>query len=260
MKKFEIAGTEFELAIDDGKFHASPSSVLTLPSALVCAMSSASYQFPEFKQALLDALSPFQIVSKYWSMMALNMILQMDADAEHIVYVGSWFGQQSAMSARHVRNYSHYEVDLVDKDVMACRVAQYLINADQYHRRSNLMIRTADIFDLPNKYPSGTVFVWSGLEHFDNNDVERFLEQNTASTFIFQSTSMPAEDHTNLAGDVDDLTSCLPVGWDEGIVYRGEIQCALGSRYMMVVRGPGCDDLEDDDEDSEPDGLDGPNR
>lgn len=258
MIEFDVAGTRFELVQDEGAFHANPSSMMALPAALVCGISSASYQFPDQKQALLDALSPFQIVSKYWSTMALNIILEFDPDAEHVVYVGSWFGQQSAMATRTVMNYTNYGVDLVDKDPVACRIAQFLIKADPYHARCDPLVRTADIFDLSHKYRAGTVFVWNGLEHFDNNDVETFLEKNTESTFIFQSTSMEAADHTNCAGHIDDLLSCLPVGWEDGIVYRGEIQCDLGSRYMLVVRGPGCDPLDDDEDES--DGLDSPNR
>lgn len=256
--EFEIAGTQFERVLEEGKFFANPSSALTLPISLVCGMSSASYQFPEQKQALMDALSPFQIVSKFWSTMALNNLLMMDPDIETIVYVGSWFGQQSALASRYVRNYLSWKVELVDADPEACRVAQYLINHDSYHQRNQPTVRIADIFTLRDKYQENTVFVWNGLEHFDNDEVEKFLESNTGSSFIFQSTSMEADDHTNLATDIEDLTSCIPPGWDD-IVYRGEILCELlGSRYMMAVRGPECDPIQE--EESESDGLDGPNR
>jgi hypothetical protein len=258
MQEFEIAGTKFELVLDDGVFNANPSSLLTLPTALICGMSSASYQFPEEKQALLDALSPFQIVSKYWSTMAINELVLLDPNVETIVFVGSWYGQQSAMSSRFVRDYRDHRIYLVDKDPVASRIAQYLIKHDSYHRRCEPVVWMKDIYDLSSEFPPDTLFVWNGLEHFDNNDVEKFLEQNTESTFLFQSTSMEAKDHANLARDIEDLLAPLPAGWDAGVVYRGELQCELGSRYMLAVRGPGCDELEV--ESDENDGLDGPNR
>jgi hypothetical protein len=257
--KFEVAGTAFELVMDEGAFNANPSSLLTLPTALVCGMSSASYNFTDEKQALLDALSPFQIVSKFWSTMAVNQLMHLDPDIEAIVYVGSWYGQQSAIASRFVTNYADQKVYLVDKDPVASRVAQYLINHDSYHRRVSPIVWMKDIFTLTNEFPANTLFVWNGMEHFDNNEVETFLEQNTESTFLFQSTNMEAKDHTNLATHISDLLACLPVGWDEEIVYSGEIECELGSRYMMAVRGPGCEPLSEEDPEDDIH-LDGPNR
>lgn len=254
MNTFDFAGTQFDLVRNEGIISANPSSMMTVPAALVGGLSSASYQFPDEKQAILDALSPFQLISKYWSTMAMNHLLDIAPDTEKIVYVGSWFGQQSALAQRICREYNNYAVYLVDKDPVASRVAQYLIKHDAYHRRSEPTVWMKDIFMLSNEFPANTVFVWNGLEHFDSNDVEMFLEHNTESSFIFQSTSMQANDHVNLAGDVDDILDVLPTGWDEGILYKGELQCDLGSRYMMVVRGPGCDPIveyDDSDEDNE---------
>ena len=257
---FEVAGTKFIPVLEDGDFELNPAATLTLPSALVCALSSASYNFSEQKQAILDALSPFQFVSKVWSIGALAQMLELDPDITDIVFVGSWFGQQSAMACRMVTNLNDYQVVLVDKDPEAHRVAQYLLKCDSYHRRAAPTLLNKDIFEM--QFDSGALFVWSGLEHFDDNDVEKFLEKHSACSFIFQSTDMENDQHGNKAYEVDDILESVPAGWDSGVIYRGEIECEdLGHRYMMCLRGPGVVvDEPGTDFDDINDGLDGPNR
>ena len=253
---FEVAGTDFTAVLEEGQFELNPASVLALPLSLVCGMSRASYEFVEQKQALLDALSPFQIVSKMWSITATASMLERVPDTDHIVYVGSWFGQQSAIACRHIPNYGEFVITCVDKDPAATHVGRYLLKCDSYHRRNLPDFVTKDIFEM--SFEANTLFVWNGLEHFDANEVEKFLERHTECSFIFQSTSMEAADHTNLAHDVEDLLNVLPAAWDDGIVYRGEIECDLGSRYMMCVHGPGVE-LSPDEPDGdyfENDGLD----
>lgn len=257
-ENFEVAGTEFTPILEQGDFELNPAAYLTLPVALVAGLSKASYTFTEQRQAIFDALSPFQFMSKVWSIGALSAMLDADPDITEIVFVGSWFGQQSAMACRMLSRYSDYPVVLVDKDPEAHRVAQFLFKCDSYHRRVAPSLLNKDIFEM--QFDSGALLVWSGLEHFDDNEVEKFLERHTGCSFIFQSTDMDADDHVNKAYDVDDILECLPAGWDEGICYRGEIECDdLGHRYMMCVRGPGVV-IEEDQDYEHNDGLDGPNR
>lgn len=250
VKNFEVAGMSF-LLTEEGRFQYSPMTTLGLPVALVCGLAAASYEFPEQKQAILDALTPFQIVSKIWSSQCAQDIMRMEDSDEtrHIVHVGSWFGQQSALMVRSGAYYD-WSVQLVDKDPEACRVAAALLRMDSYHRRAKPVITPRDIFELETFAP-GTTFVWNGLEHFEPADVEKFLDRNSECAFVFQSTSMPATDHNNLAFCVDDILKAVPAGWDDGIVYKGELQTELGSRFMMAILGPGFDPgagAEDDEE------------
>ena len=269
-KEFDFAGLSCSLE-EEGRFQLNPSTAVGLPTALVCGLAAMSYQFPEQKQPILDALTPFQIVSKIWSSQCVQDVMQLEDSVEHqqMIFVGSWFGQQSAMMARWAGGYGEWTVQLVDKDLEACRVAQTLLRTDSYHRRLQPKVVNRDIFELT--FDPGTLFVWNGLEHFESSDVEAFLEKHTECAFVFQSTSMPANDHINLANDISDLLTVLPTGWDDGILYKGELSTQIGSRYMMAVCGPGfvigdqeevtmtrspkSVDIEEEDEDEEP-----PNR
>lgn len=256
-REFEVAGLDFTIE-EEANFQINPMAALTLPIALVSGLAAASYQFPEQKQAILDALTPFQIVSKVWSALCTQRMMSLaDADeAEKLVFIGSWFGQQSAMMARSAPDYKSWSVQLVDKDPDACRVAQALIRCDSFHRRVAPVVTPRDVFELT--FDPGSILVWNGLEHFDSAQVETFLSRHTECAVVFQSTSMPANDHVNLAHSVDDILKAVPSGWDDGILYRGELITSLGSRYMMALHGPGFDAAPIDDED-EGSYLDGPN-
>ena len=248
IREFEVAGTMFTLE-QEGRFQLNPVSTLGLPTALVCGLASASYTFVDQKQAILDALTPFQIVSKIWSSQCVQdmMMLEDANEVQRLVFVGSWFGQQSAMMARSAQSYQEWKVQLVDKDPEACRMAQALIRMDAYHRRVQPVVTPRDVFDLT--FEPGSLLVWNGLEHFDANAVSTFLERHSECAVVFQSTSMPAHDHVNLASCVDDILRAVPEDWDDGVLYKGELTTDLGSRYMMAICGPGFEigDREGDD-------------
>jgi hypothetical protein len=241
INRFEIAGLVIELINEEGEFTLNPATNLTLPVSLVCGLSAVSYSFADCRQAVLDALSPFQIASKIWSSQAAQNVMQFPGAQEErsIVFVGSWFGQQSAMMARSATHYMEWNITLVDKDPIAHEVAKTLLSKDSYHRRCSPDLVNDNIFNMA--FDPGTVFVWNGLEHFEYMDVGDFLTRHSDCAFVFQSTSMPATDHINLAQDLDDLLKVIPSDWDEKILYRGELSTNLGSRYMMVVAGPGFD-------------------
>ena len=127
-------------------------------------------------------------------------------------------------------------------------MASALLRCDAYHKRCSPEIINKSIFDM-DTFPSNSLFMWPGLEHFDPKQVEQFLERHNESTFVLQSTSMPADDHINVAHHVDDILNCVPPDWD--ILYKGEITMHLGSRFMLVARGPGANDFEPVEDDPE---------
>lgn len=215
---------------------------ITLPLQLVTGLVNLSYSHIDQKQAILDALSPYQIASKLWATRVIEGCLSEDRFYPwQCVLPGSWYGQQASLLARSRMQIQRYL--LIDKDPKACAVAARLIvEADGFNRKDITTVIDKSIFTCGapwNEWSKGpTLFVWNGLEHFDRGLVQKFLSDNPYFSFCLQSTNFQdAEGHETLCTDIQYLLDYVPESHHSLIRYAGELQTNLGSRYMVLYEG-----------------------
>lgn len=215
----------------------------SLTTDIVCGMSRLSYHMPQFKQEVLDALSPFQIVSKLWAAGIIRNVADYEHSPDRIAFFGSWFGQQSALLSRQIRGYSNNEVFLVDKRKDACEAAEFLLRGDDKHSEGgNVKIVQQDAltweFPAVNEKIAGFVndlVVWNGIEHFDMLGVAEYINAHPKVAFCLQGTDLQDPDHINLVKSINDLIEILSDDRREQICYAGQIQCEFASRFMLFV-------------------------
>lgn len=247
--KFTIGGLSLDLIEDaDNEFVFVPSS-FQLPVDLVCGLSAASYEFPDQKQNILDALSPFQIASKLWSTsISCDVIDEIGNDQKlMVVFPGGWYGQQSALMCRRSHEYRSAMKCVIDKDKKSLDVFMKLIECDPYHKMFAPSYVCADFFadidwngqseELKSKIVSmreggNFVYVWNGIEHFDEDEVKDLIVNCPEATFVMQSTNMKHDDHSALCESLEYLCDYVPM--DRDIMYKGELKCDLGSRFMIA--------------------------
>jgi hypothetical protein len=249
--EFTLGGVPFYLIEyyhrEEGLSASLSETFLTLPSELVCGLANQSFIHPKQKQAVLDALSPFQVFSKVWATQILGSIVGKVAQQERqFIFPGAWFGQQSSLMHRNTR-FRMRDTILVDMDPEACQVAESLLDSDTYSRNGNVSIINSDFFKINegketdqeiwhNRDPQA-IYVWNGLEHFDPQTVKCFIADHPFSTFCLQSTSMMAEDHIHTCNDILDLLDYIPESKASSVEYAAEVSVPFGSRYMVIFSG-----------------------
>jgi len=230
----------------------------SLPTDMVTGMSRMSYRYPELKQEVLDALSPFQIQSKLWMCSVVRDVLDHEFSADRIAMFGSWFGQQAALLSRQVRGYENIKTYLIDQREIACLAAKFMLDSDEkYTHGSKVEFSRSDALkwefpgsvqknssDNPN-FPSvqalrNAVFdqdmiIWNGVEHFDRQEVLAYVRNHPDVAFALQGTDLPDPEHTNKVLSEDDLLSMVPEERHESIVYLGSLRCDFATRYTAVL-------------------------
>lgn len=209
-----------------------------IPVDLVTGLVSHTYERPEWKQPVLDALSPFQITSKLWATSVLAKIIGEDYERSPILFFGSWFGQMNSLLARKMLNYHNRRVALIDIDPLACQMAQYVRESDQWLiSQQDVAIvcgdaLTYDLSAFADECGAEPIVVWTGIEHFEEGKVKRYIEdhQGAKAIYLLQGTNMPADDHVN------PITSCeaLEQYFDSSPIYSAELKTELGSRFQLV--------------------------
>lgn len=262
---YTVAGEEFTLtqgqSPDDSDHYIGslrPAVFLSLPIPLVSASMEAMKKFPEQAAKIAHSLTIRELAPMLWRCKAVEAVLVAQSDIENIVIVGARFGQQSAIMSRSAANYAECNVRLIEPDEGARAVAAFLLSKDPYHGRQEVAFDS--VLDLDRVYPSHTLFLWENLEQFESTDVEVFLENNPMSSFIFTARDPASSTCVFPVTDFEDIETVLPIGWENGVVYRGDLQSSQETTFMFIVHGPGVQLDEKDEEGDENDGLDGPNR
>jgi hypothetical protein len=202
-----------------------------LPLGYISFLVAKTYDDPDLKQQVLDALSPFQLVSKAWAVSTLKQVNIFRTT----YYPGSWFGQL-ATSIHHTykNDYARCGVTvehvLIDLDPRCSAVAKDVVT--WYLTRSPWIV-VGDLFTLsPPTEPS--LFVWTGLEHFDLEKVRQLVHAcPTGTTFLFQGTDMPAPDHINPISSSDQILLALGVDSSK-VCTKGSLYSSVGNRHQVV--------------------------
>ena len=245
IRKIHFAGEQYVLAEEEkGQTRYMP--VQVVPIEVVSGMSRLTYSNPKMVQQVLDALSPFQLMSKMWAAQICATFLDNTREGQSITHAtmpGSWLGQQSAFLCRASRTYSDVQVSMIDSDYQAVQAAKLLHTWDSYHNRMNVDFVHSDIFsdslnddenNLENSL-SKRLIIWNGLEHFDPEKVKKFLQKSNASICL-QSTSMKAEDHSHTVNCIEELLEYLPDRYADRGYYAGSLEGPLGVRYMVLAK------------------------
>lgn len=222
---------------------------LLLSNEYMSSLVAESYRRDiDIKQQVLDALSPFQSMSKAWAAAVLDLVLNEVNDDEclkpdlSVTHCGSWFGQQAAILLENNRFRSRlYEQTLIDLDLTAMLVADRVLSI--YGKQDQIPYRNFAVSDVAN-YPfvgkdsNLNVVMWTGVEHFDPDQVKASVQTATDNTlFILQGTDMFAPDHINPIHKREDLVDWMVS--DGQIQYTlyflGTMQCPYGSRHCAAV-------------------------
>ncbi len=202
-----------------------------LPLDYISFLVTYTYSAPCLKQPVLDALSPFQLVSKAWAVSALKYV----PSFKSVYYPGSWFGQLAVSvhhtyKSDHARHGNTVEHTLVDLDLRSCDVAKAVIAP--YMPRQHIVLVGDALTLRPPTEPS--LFLWTGLEHFNLEKVKQFVRRSLpGTTFLFQGTDMPAPDHISPISSPDVILAALDVD-PESVSYKGSILSHIGNRHQVV--------------------------
>lgn len=215
-----------------------------LPISVVSHLVGCSYT--GHGQAVLDALSPFQLMSKAWATRILrNLMWGPKGNYQHVehVYIGSWFGQQALLD--HLDNHPSINghcpgrghTELIDKDELAMIVARKIREGFIDKEHDLITYSVCDAMAKPlkwsdSKYPG--IVVWNGLEHFHPREAAAYVQNAPAgTTFLCQATNMPADDHQMLYHGTyafSNLWGDRPVN----IEAEGWMKCVVGTRYLVA--------------------------
>lgn len=180
------------------------------------------------RQAVLDALSPFQVLSKLWLVSLIKPYLK---EYDNIVIVGSWFGQLAPM-IHHIAEENKFYL-LIDIDPDACYVANDLTEKLGLNSR----VLSADVFDI---YLSDhlanlkTLVVWSGVEHFHKAKATSWIQAQSSKlpiSWVLQGTDMAGDDHISPVFSPEDLEHYF---YNGSLVFQGALKTSLGSRVMTL--------------------------
>lgn len=189
-----------------------------------------SDEFKSQKQAVLDALSPFQLASKTW---AKSVLEKYDAQSEpHVVYhLGAWYGQLAAMMLASA-SFSEVKHVLIDRDPVASQAQRVLFGS-----RSDLVVSNSDALSLRPSQSRCNVVVWSGLEHFPEESIKSIASHVPSGTrVLIQGTSLPDDDHVTPIDSLESLKDRTHYFHDSQILYSGELKTNFGSRFMLVLQ------------------------
>lgn len=240
----KLGGTEYSIEYSDTlsyqeeEFKGTEYLDSNLPIDLVSGLVSQSYARPDIKQQVLDALSPFQVLSKLWATSVLSKIIGEDYERSPFVYIGSWFGQLNSLMSRRVDNYLTRDVIMLDMDPTACAVSKWLVEHDQWQSPTTqvkVILGDAMLFDLSvlaDDQAASPIVVWTGVEHFDPKAVKSYINDHAGAkaVFLLQGTDMPAPDHVGLVHSCEELEQYF----DGTPIYSARLKTAVGSRYQMV--------------------------
>lgn len=243
----KLGGIEYTIEYSDtidgqaGEFQMSEYLHSHLPADLVCNLVAQTYAKPELKQPVLDALSPFQVLSKLWASSVLAQIIGDDYERSPFVYFGSWFGQLNSLMSRRVSGYMSRPVTMIDQDPVACEIAKLVLEADQWQTAKGLpehiQIVNGDCthFDLcafADTWGAAPIVVWTGVEHFTEKSVVEYIECNEDcnAVYLLQGTNMPADDHINLIQGFRQLEQYF----DGDPIYSACLRTAIGDRFQTV--------------------------
>lgn len=223
---FTFGGVTFSCEGDRGSIKQTLNGLL--PLSYVSFLVAQSYNSPELRQQVLDALSPFQLVSKAWAV----AVLRHEITARYVYYPGSWLGQLAvAIQNKYRADYSlkHF---LIDKDPVCSEVARQAMS--MYIPGTPCVMET-DVFStsLP-EYEERSLVVWTGLEHFDLEKVRGWVHLCPAgTTFLFQGTDMPAPDHVSPISSPEEILAALDVD-PKSAYYKGSLLSHIGNRHQVV--------------------------
>lgn len=240
----KYAGLEYELVYSDTanseKGPALEFFQTHLPTDLVCPLIAAAYSFPEAKEAVIDSLSPFQVLSKQWACTVLSHVLGEDYERSPFVYFGSWFGQLNSLMSRRVPGYNNHQVVLIDQEPLACQVAKTVLDADVWQksfRQSPIGVVEGDAlkFDLQafsEETGADPIVLWTGIEHFEAYAVQDYIEEHERcnALYLLQGTNMPADDHVNPIHSCAEMESYF----DGDPIYSARLHTELGDRFLIV--------------------------
>lgn len=206
-KVFRYAGIDFEITSWRKPLGMLPGTS-DLPIEIVSMLAAETYGTNK-QQSVIDALSPFQIMSKAMAVRGLEAMMLLKGPRNNdLVYFGSWFGQQAILDylwwAKTPVSWRPGAIDsltLVDLDQKALDISERLLS-----QVSASLVGIAEVetqfkaCDALGYYPKWSdapgIIIWTGLEHFDQNKAARYIRYAQPGTrFLIQATDMPGEDH-----------------------------------------------------------------
>lgn len=245
-----FAGLEFEFQFYDDTCMQERGSILTTVQnhfhpSYIAGLVAATYGRPNIKQAVLDALSPFQMMSKSWMSSLVAYAIQQVANEEYdghypdfnLRYHGSWFGQSAHLDNQHVDGPQVESMTLIDLDENAMDVARHMSVDKCAGLGNNVAYVVGDALDYPFASEERNVVIWNGVEHFPKGSVQKFIAQAPRGTlFCLQGTDMPAPDHINPVIEISDLYDPEAEMRNDHLLYFGGLMtCSFARRFAVAV-------------------------
>lgn len=226
--KFSFGGVDFLCEGDHGYIKQTLKSLL--PLDYVSFLAAQSYNSHDLRQQVLDALSPFQLVSKAWAV----SVLRHEITDRYVYYPGSWLGQLAVAIHHKYKDDHSLKHVLIDKDPVCSEVAR---QAMSLYAPGMPCVMATDVFStsLP-EYQKRSLVMWTGLEHFDLNKVRDYVHYRpfaSGTTFLFQGTDMPAPDHISPISSPDVILAALDIDPDS-VYYKGSLLSHIGNRHQVV--------------------------
>jgi hypothetical protein len=255
-KRFADLKFQFEFCIDT---RLSTDSHLTIPTRYLGAeyisnlVTHTYRQDIDIAQSVLDAISPYQMMSKAWAVEVLRHVWNKVVENEpglrtmNVVHPGSWFGQLASMLKEDsylgpkVIDQCLIDVDPQAIEVSAKCLRQYRSFFPEEHLDSLELFKAQDLFEAENLFVStdaetANVVLWPGVEHFDKEKTRKFIRSSPKGTlFVLLGTDTVLDEHINPIAGPEQL-----VDWDEeranrhSLYFMGTMKCYFGSRHCVA--------------------------
>ena len=205
-----------------------------LDAHFVGELVNKTYDNPQLLPSVRDALSPFQLMSKFWAAETVDVVLHKKPDLySHVVYVGAWFGLQCSIFSSYGGAPSEHV--LIDKDESVLEIAGNCLAVTR--RLLSIKGLAVDVADYEiASFASGRkpIIFWTGVEHFEDAFLRDYLDryEGTGALVCMQGTDLKAPDHINPIRSEKQLESYF-----HGTpLYSGCLSIGVANRYQVVAR------------------------
>jgi hypothetical protein len=162
-----------------------------------------------------DAFRIKQMQGKIWLLDALTRYCQ--DKTQPVLVIGSWFGFTSFC----LWKAGFTNITEVDPDGRLTVFAKHLNRFNKQFKHITLDVNALNLKDY-------AIIINPSSEHIINNSW--FDSIRSGSLVILHSTNMPAEDHTNLCVDVEEMQTKYPLD----IRYSGTLDLEQYKRFMLI--------------------------
>lgn len=205
-----------------------------LDAHFVGALINKTYDRPQLLPSVRDALSPFQLMSKFWAAETLDVVLQKNPSLySHVVYVGAWFGLQCSIFSAYGGSPSEHI--LIDKDESVLEIAGNCLAVTR--RLLSIQGLATDVANYEIASFSSDrkpIIFWTGVEHFEDAFLRDYLDryEGTGALVCMQGTDLDAVDHVNKIRNEKQLESYF----HRTPLYSGCLSIGVANRYQVVAK------------------------